>query len=73
MKKINLENWVCVVPGEKTTTIAIFSAEPATKQIKTLVDLQLIFETANRNILNQQPIPHTLLVIPHNFYIHKEI
>jgi hypothetical protein len=61
--------WLCFVPGEVTTMMAVFSTEPAAKQLKTLTELHQVFETANRNHLRESPIDPDVLVFPHGSYL----
>jgi hypothetical protein len=46
MKRIELEGgqWLCYVPGRRTTLIVVFSAEPAITQLKTIEDSHRDFE-----------------------------
>jgi hypothetical protein len=61
--------WVCFVPGELTTLLAIFSNEPAQKQMTYLEDLHRLFEKANRRHLLQSPVTAAALLFPHEFYL----
>lgn len=63
--------WLCFVPGEITTLLAVFSTEPAEKQMDYLEDLHRLFEKANRRRLKQSPIDSGLLLFPHEFFLNK--
>ncbi len=57
--------WLCFVQGEFTTLMALFSTEPATKQLQSLEELHRLFEQANRPYLQSPPINPQALVFPH--------
>lgn len=71
MRSTEIESgrWLCYVPGEITTLMALFSTEPAGRQLDSLEDLHQLFEQANRNLLNQPPVDPDQLVFPHVFYL----
>ena len=54
--------WVSYVPGEFTTLMALFSTEPASRQLNSMDELHRLFERANRNLLSQQPVDPDQLV-----------
>ncbi len=61
--------WLCFVPGEFTTMLAVFTTEPAGKQLSFLEELHRLFEKANRRHLADRPLhPHKLL-FPHEYYL----
>ena len=62
------DRWLCFVPGEFTTMLAIFANEPAQKQLAALEDLHRLFERANRHRLTRSPIDPSGLLFPHEFY-----
>jgi len=64
-------HWLCFVPGEITTLLALFSTEPAEKQMGYLEDLHRLFEKANRHKLTQLPIDPSSLLFPHEFFLSK--
>ena len=68
LEKIN-DQWVLLVCGEMSVTVALFTAEPSKKQINKMRELQLNFESANSNLLNHSKVKKELLVIPHQFFI----
>ena len=70
LEKIN-DQWVLVVCGFLSATVALFTAEPAKKQIQKMRELQLNFESANSNLINNPQVKIDLLVIPHQFFIGK--
>ena len=49
--------WLCIVPGARTTLVALFSLEPTDNQLATLDRLHQDFEEANRYVL-EQPVPN---------------
>ena len=61
--------WLCFVPGRCTTTLALFNQEPSARQLKSLEELQVVFENANRESLSAQPIRVDGLACPHEYYI----
>jgi hypothetical protein len=61
--------WLCFVPGEFTTLLAVFSTEPAGKQLQFLEDLHRLFEKANRRRLANQPVDASRLLFPHENYL----
>jgi hypothetical protein len=63
--------WLCFVPGELTTMMAIFTAEPATRQLDFLEQLHRLFEKANRALLANPPIDPGSLVFPHEHFLGK--
>ena len=67
--KIEGGKWVCFVPGELTTMLALFTREPAERQLNIMKDLHRLFEKANRRHLAQEPINPDLLAFPHSSYL----
>lgn len=63
--------WLCFVPGQFTTMMALFTAEPANKQIAFLEQLHHLFEKANRTTLPKSPIELDDLVFPHEHFLGK--
>jgi hypothetical protein len=61
--------WLCFVPGEFTTMLALFSAEPASKQLQFLGELHRQFEQANRRYLSRPPLDPSRLIFPHEYYL----
>jgi hypothetical protein len=61
--------WVSYVPGEFTTMMALFSTEPASRQLSSLDELHRLFERANRTLLAQQPVDPDQLVFPHGYFL----
>ena len=61
--------WLCFVAGDFTTLMALFSNEPAGKQLQTLEEIHRLFERANRYLLRRQPVDAEALVLPHMFYL----
>ena len=62
-------SWLCFVPGEWTTMLAIFTAEPAGKQLAFLAQLHRHFERANQRRLADFPIDPDALLFPHEYYL----
>lgn len=61
--------WMCFVPGEYTTMLAVFTAEPAGKQLQFLERLHEYFEQANLRHLAQSPVNGAELIFPHEYYL----
>lgn len=61
--------WLCFVPGEFTTMLALFSAEPAGKQLNFLEELHRLFERANRRLLLSPPMEPAKLLFPHEYFL----
>jgi hypothetical protein len=61
--------WLCFVPGEFTTMLALLSGEPAGKQLQFLGQLHRQFEQANRRHLATPPIEAGELLFPHEYYL----
>ena len=61
--------WLCFVPGEFTTMLALFSAEPAGKQLEFLDELHRLFERANRRQLLHSPLEPDRLLFPHEYFL----
>ena len=61
--------WLCFVPGEFTTLMALFSTSPASRQMESLEDLHRLFERANRNLLGGGLVDPNDLVFPHAFFL----
>jgi len=60
---------LCFVPGKWTTLMAIFTAEPSSKQLKFLEWLHHLFEKANRHHLPRSPINVDALIFPQEQYL----
>ena len=63
--------WLCFVPGQHTTMMSIFTAEPAKKQLDFLEQLHQLFEKANRALLANSPVEASELVFPHEHFLGK--
>lgn len=63
--------WLCFVPGQYTTLMALFSAEPANRQLNFLEQLHQLFEKANRALLAKPPVDASNLVFPHEHFLGK--
>ncbi len=63
--------WLCFVPGELTTMMALFKAEPAPKQLEFLAQLHRHFEKANQGHLANPPVDPAALVFPQEQYLGK--
>ena len=61
--------WLCFVPGEFTTMLAVFTAEPAGKQLQLLEELHRLFERANRRLLAEQTLDASRLLFPHEYFL----
>jgi hypothetical protein len=71
MRSTEIEDgrWLCFVPGEFTTMLAVFSNDPASKQLEFLEDLHRLFERANRDKLANPPVEARSLLFPHEYYL----
>ncbi|MCB8976575.1 MAG: hypothetical protein H6657_04035 [Ardenticatenaceae bacterium] len=63
--------WLCFVPGQYTTLMALFTAEPANRQLDFLEQLHGLFEKANRALLTKPPVEASELVFPHEHFLGK--
>lgn len=63
--------WLCFVPGQFTTMMALFTAEPAQRQLDFLEQLHTLFEKANRPLLANLPVDANALVFPHEHFLGK--
>jgi hypothetical protein len=61
--------WLCFVPGEFTTLMALLSTSPASRQLESMEDLHRLFEKANRNLLGGELVDPSELVFPHAFFL----
>jgi hypothetical protein len=61
--------WLCFVPGEYTTMLALFTADPAGKQLQFLGQLHRQFEQANHRHLASPPVDASDLLYPHEYYL----
>ena len=61
--------WLCYMPGEFTTLMALFSTEPAATQLEAMENLHRLFERANRTLLAQQIVDPNELVFPHTYFL----
>ena len=62
VQKLYGNSWVIICSLERTTLVTLFRNEPASKQVQELERRHRDFESANRNILNQDnPDPDTLV------------
>jgi small GTP-binding protein len=66
--EIEQGSWLCFVPGEYTTMLAVFSNQPADQQFQSMEQLHSVFEQANRQQLGEQPLDPDKLVFPHEFH-----
>lgn len=64
--------WLCFVPGEFTTMMAVFTSEPASKQLEYLEDLHHLFERANRRTLATPPVDPGTLLFPHEYFLRRK-
>jgi hypothetical protein len=61
--------WLCFIPGNLTSTIALYNNEPSQQQIKNLEQSHKVFEDANANQLNREVVDPDALVLPHEFFL----
>lgn len=71
LRSTEIENgrWLCFVAGEFSTLMALFSVEPAPKQLDYLGQLHRTFETANRARLATSPVNPDELIFPHEHFL----
>jgi hypothetical protein len=69
LRSTGIENgrWLCFVTGQATTLIALFTVEPAPKQLEFLENLHRTFEAANRPRLAAPPVDPSALIFPHEY------
>jgi hypothetical protein len=61
--------WLCFVPGNFTTMLAVFNTEPAGRQLEFLDDLHHLFEQANLRHLANRPFDASTLLFPHEYFL----
>lgn len=61
--------WLCFVPGELTTLLAVFTQEPAGRQLEFVEELHRTFEEANQRTLSAQPLDKGQLIFPHEYFL----
>jgi hypothetical protein len=61
--------WLCFVAGHYTTLLAVFSTEPAGKQLEVLDELHRLFERANRSQLTSSTPDPSALLFPHEYFL----
>lgn len=73
MRSTEMENgsWLCFVPGQYTTLIALFSLEPSENQLGTVERMHKDFELANRAALEQHNINPDELAYPFFSFVRK--
>jgi hypothetical protein len=57
--------WLCFVPGQYTTLLVIFSAEPAVLQLQMIEDLHRDFELVNQMTLSSGDVSQRALTFTH--------
>lgn len=65
------DQWLCFVPGNLTTMVALFSCEPSTEQLKTAERMHRDFETANAPSLSRGQVDARLLAYPFLWFIQR--
>lgn len=63
--------WLAFVPGKVSTTLVLFSTEPAARQMQTFEELHRIFEQANAQLLNNPPVDPEALVCPQEIFFRR--
>jgi hypothetical protein len=61
--------WLSFVPGAFSTMLAVFSTEPAARQLAYLEQLHGIFEKANRDRLSNGRVDPDTLLFPHEYFL----
>ncbi len=66
MRRTEMENgnWLCFVPGNYTTLIALFSLEPSDNQLQTVERMHKDFEAANKASLQARNVDPSALAYP---------
>jgi hypothetical protein len=67
--EIDNGRWLCFVAGRYTTLMALFTVEPAPKQLEYLGQLHRTFESANHKLLSAPPVNPEALIYPHEHYL----
>jgi len=62
-------SWLCFGPGEFATMLAVFTTEPAARQLEFLDELHRLFERANRSQLSNPPLDPARLMFPHEYFL----
>lgn len=73
MRSAELENgqWLCFVPGNLTTLVALFSLEPSDSQLQMVERLHHDFEQANRAALETGPVDPQTLAYPFYSFVRR--
>ena len=73
MRSTAMENnqWLCFVPGNFTTLIALFSVEPAAMQLGAVEDMHRDFEKANYAALESGKVDPSTLAYPFLAFVRK--
>ncbi len=73
MRSTEMENgqWLCFVPGNYTTLIALFSLEPSDHQLSMIERMHQDFELANRAALEAKAIDPKALAYPFLSFLRK--
>jgi hypothetical protein len=73
MRSTAMENgqWLCFVPGNYTTLIALFSVEPASMQMSAVEAMHRDFEEANKTALEKNSIDPSMLAYPFLAFVRK--
>jgi hypothetical protein len=73
MRSTAMENnqWLCFVPGNFTTLIALFSVEPAVLQLGAVEEMHRDFEKANRTALQSGKVDPSKLAYPFLAFVRK--
>jgi hypothetical protein len=73
MRSTEMENgnWLCFVPGNYTTLIALFSLEPSDNQMQTIERMHKDFEAANKAALESRQADPTQLAYPFLSFLKK--
>ena len=73
MRSTEMENgrWLCFVPGNFTTLIALFSLEPSENQLSTIERMHKDFELANRAALEGRRVDPSQLAYPFLSFVRR--
>jgi hypothetical protein len=73
MRSTAMDNnqWLCFVPGNYTTLLALFSVEPSAMQLKSVEAMHRDFEDANKAALEKGDVDPSALAYPFLTFVRK--
>ena len=69
LTQIESGDYLCFVQGKFSTTLALFSTEPAGKQLKSLEHLHQLFEDANSKMIIDPDANEERLICSHEYFL----